>query len=81
LVFPEQTDMLPFMLPGADGAAVTVTGKICANEEPHALFAVTAILPPVEPAVALMVAVTEVPVQPEGNIQLYDVAPGTGAML
>jgi hypothetical protein len=43
------------------------------------LFAVTEMFPLVELDVALIEFVVEVPVQPEGNVQTYDVAPVTAA--
>ena len=62
---------------GAAGAVFTVTASDCGVLLPQALFATTRMLPLLLPAVALMVLVAEVPVQPDGNDQLYDVAPGS----
>ena len=41
-------------------------------------MAITITFPLVEPAVAVIELVVEVPVQPEGNVHVYDVAPLTG---
>ena len=54
---------------------------VCAAEVPHALDADTVIVPPLAPDVTLIVFVVEDPVQPPGNVQLYDVAFATGVML
>ena len=51
--------------------------KVCTVEDPQVLLAATVILPPEVPAIAVMVLVVELPVHPEGNTQVYDVAPGT----
>jgi hypothetical protein len=45
------------------------------------LFAVTVILPPADPAVVLMDAVTDDPIQPDGGTHVYEVAPDTDDML
>ena len=59
------------MEPGVAGIAeFTVTVMVCGNEEPHALLAVTDILPLLIPAVALMEFVVDVPVQPVGNVHV-----------
>ncbi len=50
--------------------------NVCADEEPQVLLAVTIIFP-LEPAVALMLLLELVPLQPNGNVQLYEVAPGS----
>ena len=62
----------------AGAAAMVLTVTVCAVELPHELFAVTEMVPPVEPAVVIIVAVVDVPVQPLGKVQVYDVAPFTG---
>jgi hypothetical protein len=66
------------MLPGVAGTVLMVTASVCGMEEPHALLAVTEIFPPAAPAVAFMLVVVDVPVQPPGNVQVYEVAPATG---
>ena len=48
-------------------------------EVPQALVAVTVRLPLVELAVVVILFVVEVPVHPAGKLQLYEVAPATGA--
>jgi hypothetical protein len=58
------------MVPGCAGAAEMVTARVEAVELPHALFAVTVTLPPVAPAVVVMLFVVLVPDQPLGNVQV-----------
>jgi len=55
---------------GGVGIADTVTANVRVVLAPHELSAVTEIVPPVEPAVALMDVEVELPVHPEGNVQL-----------
>ena len=81
LLLPEQTVELPVIVPGCDGTGVTVTASVRGVEPPQELFAVTEIFPLVALAVALMEVVVELPDQPEGNTQVYEVAPLTGEML
>jgi hypothetical protein len=38
-------------------------------------------IPPPEPAVAFIEVEPELPLQPEGNVQVYEVAPGTAVIL
>lgn len=47
-------------------------------DEPHELLAVTDIAPPAVPTVALIVNQFELPLQPEGNVQVNEVAPELG---
>jgi hypothetical protein len=49
--------------------------------EPHELFAVTEILPLMVPTVAFIDAEPELPLQPDGNVHIYEVAPETGDIL
>ena len=49
--------------------------------EPQELFAVTEIVPPAAPAVAVIDAEVELPLHPDGNIQVYELAPVTGEIL
>ena len=49
--------------------------------EPHELFATTEILPLVAPTVAVIDAEFELPLQPDGKVQIYEVAPETGDTL
>ena len=69
-VVPWQGAASPVIEPGWDGIAITVTASVCAVLLPHELFAVTEIVPPVEPIVAVMVVPVELPDQPEGNTQV-----------
>ena len=72
----------------AKGANVIVceswfTVIVCVDAElvPQAFVAVTVMLPLPPFAVVLIEFVVDVPVQPPGNVQVYDVAPGTTEML
>ena len=58
------------MLPGCDGVGETVTASVCGADVPHALLAVTVMLPLVALAVVFIEVVVELPVQPEGNTQV-----------
>jgi hypothetical protein len=57
------------MAPGCAGDAVTVTAKDLAEPEPHELFAATDIFP-LEPAVAVMDVVVELPLHPAGKVHV-----------
>ena len=62
---------LPVMVPGWAGKpAVLVTANVWAKLAPQLFVAVTVMFPPVLPAVALMLLVVEVPVQPVGSVQV-----------
>ena len=54
-------------MPGVTGIELTVTAIVCAVLLPHPLLAVTVTFPLVALAVAPMLVVVEVPVQPEGK--------------
>lgn len=62
--------MLPLMVPGWLGVAVTATARTCGVEAPHPLSAVTVILPLLLPAVAVMLAEELVPLHPPGKVQV-----------
>ena len=72
---PEQKVVFPEISPGCDGALEGVTVVSRGSPEPHPLLAVTLTFPPVAPTVTEIEFVVDVPVQPFGNIQVYDVAP------
>ena len=76
-----QIDAFPLIAAGWAGGVFTVTANVLATDEPQALLAVTLTLPEVVAARAVIVVVAEVPDQPEGKLQLYEVAPETAAML
>jgi len=78
---PWQTDVSPVMDPGCAGAEVTDRLNVLAVLVPHAFDAVTEMVPPVAPAVAAIEVEVELPVQPEGNVHVYEVAPETADML
>jgi len=67
---PWQTDVSPFMVPGWAGNAVTETPSVRAVLVPHAFVAVTEIVPPAEPGVVVMDNEVELPVHPDGKVQL-----------
>jgi hypothetical protein len=72
----------PLILPGVAGIAVLTTIlKVCAGDVPQLLFAVTVMFPLVVLAVAVMEFVAELPLHPPGNVHVYEVAPGTDAIL
>ena len=69
------------MVPGVAGAPAKVTLSVCAAELPQALLlAVTETVPPPVPAIELMLVVVELPDQVLGKVQVYEVAPFTGAI-
>jgi len=57
------------MLPGVAGIAVLVTLKLAVALLPHALFALTLMVPE-PPVLALILDVLELPDQPEGKVQV-----------
>lgn len=65
------------MIPGVDGTGETVTVTVRGELLPHALTATTEMLPPAAPATTVILFVVDVPVHPEGNVQMYEVAPLT----
>ena len=65
------------MLPGVAGVEPELTVSVWAVELPHGLLAITETVPPLAPAVALILNVVEVPLQPFGSVQVYEVAPLT----
>ena len=66
------------MLPTVPGAEPIVTASVCRDELPQLLLAFTVTMPPFEPAVATMLLVVDEPVQPNGNVHVYEVAPLIG---
>ena len=65
------------IFPGVAGMAFVLTVSVRVVPLPQLLFAFTEIIPPEVPAVAFIELVVELPVHPEGNVQVYDVAPDT----
>lgn len=63
------------------GLGATDTANVEAGEVPQPLIADTRTLPEAVPVVAEMELVVDVPDQPPGNVQLYELAPETVAML
>ena len=76
---PLHTAAEPVIVPGVAVPADTDIVKTCADELPQALFATTEIIPPVAPAVALILLVVDVPDHPPGSVHVYEVAPLTAA--
>lgn len=79
----EQIETFPLIMPGC-GSTVPpeiVTASVLGEDEPQESFALTVIFPPVAPAVSVIEFVVELPVHPEGNVHVYDVAPFTGETL
>ena len=66
---------------GCAGVVFTVIASVCANELPQPLLAVTVMLPAVVLAVVVILFVVDVPLQPPGKVQVYDVAPLTALTL
>ena len=65
--FPVHSPLRPEIAPGVAGAVLIVTVYVCAAELPQLLFAVTDTVPPVDPVVAMILAVVDVPVHPPGS--------------
>ncbi len=78
---PGQTDVFPPAVPPT-AQSCTLIISFLINDDPHALLALTAIvfIPLLLFAVAVMLLLVVEPVQPTGNVHVYDVAPLTGAM-
>ena len=70
LLLPEQIVVDPKMIPGVAGGVFTVTAKVCAEEDPQELFAMTEIVPLEASAVVEIELVVEVPLQPPGKVQV-----------
>ena len=66
---------------GCAGSGVTVMPNVRALLIPHEFSAVTEIVPPVVPAVISIDSVVELPLNPDGNAQVYEVAPDTVGIL
>ena len=62
--------MDPVILIGGSGGVQVATFKVCEEPVPHALFARTEIVPPLEPAVVVIEDELDDPVQPEGRVQV-----------
>lgn len=73
--------MFPLIVPGLGSTGTVVILNVLAVETQVPACAVTLIDPLVLPMVTVMLLVVDDPVQPEGNVQLYEVAPLTAAMV
>ena len=69
-VEPSQTLAEPPINPGWEGTAETDAANVRAKLLPQKLLAVTEILPPVVPTVALIEVVVELPLHPEGKLHV-----------
>jgi len=67
---PLHTTLFPEIAPGCAVIEFTLIVALCALLTPHELTAETSIVPPETPTVSVMVFVEDVPVQPNGEIQL-----------
>ena len=67
----------PLILPGIMGGVAVDTLSVVIPEVPQDPIAFTVIVPPVEIEVAMIEFVVELPLHPDGNVQLYDVTPAT----
>lgn len=70
LELPKQTAVFPVIAPGVDGIVFIVRAKFLGALVPQALLAVTVILPPVAFAVVVILFVVDVPLHPNGNVQV-----------
>ena len=70
MLLPKHTVADPEIDPGVVGIVVTATASVDDVVVPQELVAETVTLPEVELAVVLIELVEEVPVQPEGKVQL-----------
>lgn len=69
--------MDPEIVPDVVGIVFTVIAKFCAEEDPHALVAITEIVPLLASAVAEIELVVDVPLQPLVKVQVYELADGS----
>jgi hypothetical protein len=76
-----QTVLLPVIAPGITGIDVTVTFKLRTCPVPHEFLEATDIVPPLAPVVTDIDSEVEMPLQPDGSVHIYEVAPGTGDIL
>jgi hypothetical protein len=67
---PWQTGVAPVITPGWTGVGVTATLSVLAVLVPHELLAVTEIVPPVAPAVAVIDVDVELPLHPDGKVHV-----------
>jgi hypothetical protein len=65
-----QIGELPEIVPGCAGALPGIRAIVCAIELPQEEVAVREMVPPVLVGVAVIELEVEVPVHPEGNVQL-----------
>ena len=79
---PTQGVVEPVIAPGTDGRFIGVIDKQLGALVPQALTEETQILPVALPTVTLIEVVPcpELIVYPPGTVQIYEVAPETGAM-
>ena len=68
----------PAVIVGTAGVGLTVTANVVAMDAPQPLLAVTCTFPLTPETVVVIAVVEDVPVQPDGIVQVQDVAPVTG---
>jgi hypothetical protein len=73
--------VLPVIVPGCAGKAVTDTFFEPGALEPQVLSAVTETVTPLEPGIAVIDVDVELPLHPDGNDHVYEVAPETAEIL
>ena len=73
--------MFPLIVPGVPGTELVVTDNVFIADVPQILLAETETFPLVEPAVVEIVFEEEEPVHPLGNVQIYEAASLTAAIL
>jgi hypothetical protein len=78
---PLQTADVPVIAPGCAGIDVTDKIPVLGVLEPQVLLAVTEIVPPPEPGITVIDVDVELPLQPDGSVQVYEVALATDEIL
>lgn len=77
MLLPSQIEFDPEIIPGVVGIVFTVIAKFCADEDPHELVAITEIVPLDASGVVEIEFVGDVPLQPTGNVHVYELADGS----
>ena len=69
------------MAEGCAGGPETNTPKVLSTDLPQSLLAATDTIPPEVEVVTNMVSEVELPDHPDGNVQVYELAPATGDII